>query len=92
MTETNWHDAILDTLRRLVGAEQTANVLAAWHEHASRTRPEVTLLGPYSAGKSTLLRRLVVDAIEAFDRHGVHDGPVRSRLRAELIASTARMS
>ncbi|MCA9847124.1 MAG: GTPase domain-containing protein [Dehalococcoidia bacterium] len=62
MTETNWHDAILDTLRRLVGAEQTANVLAAWHEHASRTRPEVTLLGPYSAGKSTLLRRLVVDS------------------------------
>ena len=42
--------------------------------------------------QNDVLRRLVVDAIEAFDRHGVPDGPVRSRLRAELIASTARMS
>lgn len=38
------------------------------------------------------LRALLVEAIAAFDRHGIHGGPARARLRSELIASTARMS
>src|SRR4051812_13898912 len=48
-------------MERLVGVEQTAKVAAEWSEHASRNKLEVTFLGPYSSGKSTLLRRLVLD-------------------------------
>lgn len=61
MTDDTWQHAVLEVLERLVGAEQTAQLAAQWSEHAARDRLEVTFLGPYSSGKSTLLRRLVVD-------------------------------
>lgn len=61
MNVDSWQQAILDVMQRLVGAEQTAKVAAEWDEHAARGKVEVTFLGPYSSGKSTLLRRLVVD-------------------------------
>ena len=61
MTDDTWQQAVLDTMERLVGATQTAKMAAEWTEHAARDRVEVTFLGPYSSGKSTLLRRLVID-------------------------------
>ena len=33
-----------------------------WADHDAREKVEVTFLGPYSSGKSSVLRRLVVDA------------------------------
>lgn len=61
MTDDTWQHAVLGVMERLVGAEQTAKLAAEWSEHAAREKVEVTFLGPYSSGKSTLLRRLVVD-------------------------------
>lgn len=61
MTEDSWFTAVLASMERLVGREQTAKMAADWAEHAARDKVEVTFLGPYSSGKSTLLRRLVVD-------------------------------
>ena len=61
MTTDTWQRAVLDVIERLVGAEQTAKLAGEWSEHAARDKVEVTFLGPYSSGKSTLLRRLIVD-------------------------------
>ncbi len=61
MTDDSWQKAVLDAIERLVGAEQTTRLAAEWSKHAARDKVEVTFLGPYSSGKSTLLRRLVVD-------------------------------
>ena len=61
MTDEIWQHAVLEAMERIVGEEQTANVAAAWNSHAARGNVEVTFLGPYSSGKSTLLRRLVID-------------------------------
>lgn len=61
MTDDSWQQVVLEVMERLVGAEETAKVSAEWDEHVARGKVEVTFLGPYSSGKSTLLRRLVVD-------------------------------
>ncbi|WP_421119866.1 hypothetical protein ACE2AJ_00460 [Aquihabitans daechungensis] len=61
MTDDSWQHAVLAAMERLTGVEQAAKVAAAWSEHAARGKVEVTFLGPYSSGKSTLLRRLVID-------------------------------
>src|SRR6476646_2725027 len=61
MIDGIWQQTVLEVIERLVGAEQTAKVAAEWSEHAARDKVEVTFLGPYSSGKSTLLRRLVID-------------------------------
>jgi len=61
MTDDTWQQAVIEVIERLVGAEQTAALAANWNEHAARDKVEVTFLGPYSSGKSTLLRRLIVD-------------------------------
>ena len=64
MTDDTWQHAVLGVMERLIGAELTAKLAAEWNEHDARDKVEVTFLGPYSSGKSTLLRRLVVDAGE----------------------------
>ena len=61
MIDDIWQQTVLEAIEHLVGAEQTAKLAAAWNEHAERDKVEVTFLGPYSSGKSTLLRRLIVD-------------------------------
>jgi hypothetical protein len=61
MTDETWQRSVLEALERLVGPEQAAEVEAQWDTHASRDTVEVTFLGPYSSGKSSLLRRLIVD-------------------------------
>ncbi|MCC5953692.1 MAG: 50S ribosome-binding GTPase [Acidimicrobiia bacterium] len=64
MTDETWQSDVLGTMERLIGVEATATVASEWDEHAARDKVEVTFLGPYSSGKSTLLRRLVVDGGE----------------------------
>ena len=61
MTEDRWQQAVIEAMERLVGAEHGAQVAAEWDAHVARGKVEVTFLGPYSSGKSTLLRRLVVE-------------------------------
>lgn len=54
--------AVLDGIGRVAGAEVRDETEALWQEHAARKRTEVTVLGPYSSGKTTVLRRLLVEA------------------------------
>ena len=69
MTDETWQHAVLGLMERLIGAEQTAKLATEWNEHATRDKVEITFLGPYSSGKSTLLRRLVVDGVWMSDPH-----------------------
>jgi len=61
MIDDTWQRGVLEAIERLVGTKQSAKLADAWSEHAERGRVEVTFLGPYSSGKSTLLRRLIID-------------------------------
>jgi hypothetical protein len=54
--------AVLDGIGRVAGAEVRDETDALWQEHAARERTEVTVLGPYSSGKTTVLRRLLAEA------------------------------
>src|SRR3546814_12370279 len=62
MINETWTQAVLSVFERLVGAEQAAELASSLAGHAARDKGEVTFLGPYSPGKSSLLRRLVVDS------------------------------
>ena len=62
MTIDEWRTNVLDHIERLAGPTATQQITEKWSEHAARERVEVTVLGPYSSGKSSLIRRLVVDA------------------------------
>lgn len=62
MTIDGWQREILAAMERLVGPDQVAETASRWAEHAGRDKVEITFLGPYSSGKSSLLRRLVVDS------------------------------
>ena len=42
MTDETWQHTVLETMERLVGAEQTAKVAGEWSEHAARDKVEVT--------------------------------------------------
>jgi hypothetical protein len=57
-----WQKALLNVMEQLVGPERAAKIAGAWNEHLARGKVEVTFLGPYSSGKSTLLRRLAVES------------------------------
>ena len=62
MNIEEWRASVLDHIERLAGIMAKERVTEKWAEHAARERIEVTVLGPYSSGKSSLIRRLVVDA------------------------------
>lgn len=62
MTIEEWRTNVLDHIERLAGPTAKQQITEKWSEHAARERVEVTVLGPYSSGKSSLIRRLVVDA------------------------------
>jgi 50S ribosome-binding GTPase len=55
-------DAVRDWLQRLPGASPAGQHADDWDAFARRDRPVVTLFGSYDTGKSSLLRRLLVDA------------------------------
>jgi hypothetical protein len=47
--------------RSIAGDAWADEVVAAWDAHAAKTEPVVTIFGPVNAGKSTLLKRLLVE-------------------------------
>ncbi|RSM42122.1 hypothetical protein DMB66_55215, partial [Actinoplanes sp. ATCC 53533] len=55
-------DAVRDWLRRLPGGSPAGQHADDWDAFARLDRPVVTLFGSYDTGKSSLLRRLLVDA------------------------------
>lgn len=56
-----WSSEVLTLLSDTVGEAARAAVEDAWHAHARRELVEVTLLGPYSSGKTSVLRRLLAE-------------------------------
>jgi hypothetical protein len=63
MSETaiRWLDAIRSAVREIAGEEQAAEAENDWQRHACRPCPVVTIYGPYDSGKSTLIKRLIVE-------------------------------
>ncbi|MFF5177239.1 hypothetical protein ACFY2Q_04335 [Micromonospora sp. NPDC000316] len=55
-------DAVRDWLGRLPGGTLAGQYIDDWEAFAKLDRPVVTLFGSYDTGKSSLLRRLLVDA------------------------------
>src|SRR5687768_2478293 len=56
-----WFDDIEGVIRDAVGDEIADSLRDRWAEHEARERVEVTFFGPYDSGKSSLLRRLLVE-------------------------------
>ncbi|MFF5225047.1 GTPase domain-containing protein [Dactylosporangium sp. NPDC000521] len=55
-------DAVRDWLGRLPGGSLAGQYIDGWDAFEKLDRPVVTLFGSYDTGKSSLLRRLIVDA------------------------------
>lgn len=64
MNIDEWRTSVLDHIELLAGSTVRRQVLDKWAEHAAREHVEITVLGPYSSGKTSLIRRLLVDAGE----------------------------
>lgn len=60
--EEMWEAQVLAAVRCVAGASATDELEAQWSAHAALRAPVVTLFGSYDSGKSTLLKRLLVDA------------------------------
>src|SRR4051794_39058500 len=58
---TGWCEQVALFIERLAGPATRQEVLSTWDDHDAREQVEVTLIGPYSSGKSSLLRRLLAD-------------------------------
>lgn len=60
MTSKNWCQLAWQAISMLPG-ETPQMLRAQWDAHADREKVVVTLFGPYDSGKSSLLKRLLVD-------------------------------
>src|SRR5687767_7187278 len=58
----DWAEQLDGAIATLVGPEVAGSITSRWEEHASRSQVEVTLFGPFDSGKSSLLKRLLVEA------------------------------
>lgn len=56
-----WLSEIRSAAKVINGETQTNEDAARWQRHAVRPLPVVTIYGPYDSGKSTLLKRLLVE-------------------------------
>ena len=56
-----WITQLLDCFRQLPNGGNTVEIEEAWRQHEDRKQPVVTIFGPWNAGKSSLLKRLLVD-------------------------------
>lgn len=64
-TETDvWFDEVDEMLRDILGAEGTDAIAKDWQLRGDVAGPVVTVFGAYDAGKSSLLKRLLVEAGE----------------------------
>ena len=64
MTVQNRHPWSTEACAALDNAElgdELERIEAAWTEHAAIQQPVITFVGPYDAGKSSLIKRLLVD-------------------------------
>ena len=57
-----WESRIIEVIRGVAGTKAINALEVQWRDHAAITVPVVTLFGSYDSGKSTLLKRLLVDA------------------------------
>ncbi|WP_169542192.1 GTPase domain-containing protein [Solirubrobacter soli] len=57
----DWPARVLEGIAEVAGAPARDEVAERWAEHAARDKPEITVLGPYDAGKSSLIRRLLAE-------------------------------
>ncbi|MGH3922335.1 MAG: hypothetical protein ACRDTT_05615, partial [Pseudonocardiaceae bacterium] len=56
-----WIRELSRLLPLLVGEQQAAEAMNAWDEYSAQREVVALLYGPYDAGKSTLLKRLLVE-------------------------------
>lgn len=56
-----WIRKLSKLLPRLAGEQRTAEIVGAWDDYAAQPEVVALLYGPYNAGKSTLLKRLLVE-------------------------------
>lgn len=56
-----WITQLLSCLRNLPGGGNAKEIEEAWRLHEARKQPVVTIYGSYDTGKSSLLKRLLVD-------------------------------
>lgn len=59
---TRWQRAAEDWFVTHTELDARDNMVDAWHKHAALQSSTLTLLGSYDAGKSALVRRVLVDA------------------------------
>jgi 50S ribosome-binding GTPase len=57
-----WYEKAADAIRVATGDEGAEVIEAEWRKLDATSRPIVTVFGSYDSGKSTLLKRLLVDA------------------------------
>lgn len=63
-TTKDWLDRAIDAIREAAGEEGAKAINAEWSAFDAVDMPVVTVFGSYDSGKSTLLKRLLVDAGE----------------------------
>lgn len=64
MTPTPLDDGLRSWVSEASGAESVEQLDSVWEEFAARKQPVVTLFGAFDTGKSSILRRLLVDSGE----------------------------
>jgi hypothetical protein len=61
-SEITWEAQVLEAIDRAAGAKAADALEAQWSQHTALKPPVVTLFGSYDSGKSTMLKRLLVEA------------------------------
>ncbi|SDC99135.1 GTPase domain-containing protein [Glycomyces harbinensis] len=101
-TIAQWSEQVRERVQRLTDRDHVSHADAAWNEFAARPQLVVTVYGPYNAGKTTLIRRLLVEdgtpipdslhvsaAPETAEVRAVNSGPLRYVDTPGMRAGTA---
>lgn len=56
-----WSEQVRERVLELTDRDHVAQADAAWNDFAARPQLVVTVYGPYNAGKTTLIRRLLIE-------------------------------
>jgi hypothetical protein len=101
-TAALWSDRVRQRVRELTDSDHVSQADAAWSEFAARPQLVVTVYGPYNAGKTTLIRRLLIEdgtpvpgalsvsaAPETAEVRAVDSGPLRYVDTPGMRAGTA---
>jgi hypothetical protein len=79
----NWVGGISDAIAKITGEDHLRQAVEDWQQHARRTSVVVAVHGPYDSGKSTLIKRILVE-----DGTGVPDWLAVSGRRETLSVSS----